>query len=262
MVQAMKEFLTKYRRFYEKTGILLDTIGDDNVLFYKNNDAWQFKLGSVIKHDTAVLTRKMLAEIKENPDSKNQSFEFFTSIYFMPACIRAINVCAEKVGIPRIVDDVMIDDETIDALARMHLQLGKEHKILNCAEHNRFEEALELYQEFVPDESVDYSGLRSRLCIFYWEYIKGGGKENSRNELLAFLEILTDKRNKFDESKLPLVEEAIAGLQARLQLVYGDKSSAKNQASDKSTTFSGADIHAREGAEESTNTGLRGSRRK
>jgi len=55
----------------------------------------------------------MLDKIIENPTIVNESPECFTSIYFMPACIRALNACAEKVGMDKIIDDISISDETM-----------------------------------------------------------------------------------------------------------------------------------------------------
>ncbi|MDP3705193.1 MAG: hypothetical protein Q8R24_04710 [Legionellaceae bacterium] len=124
LLAPMREFLTKYKSFYKESGILLDTIGFDNVLFYKNDEGWQFKLGSVIKHDNGALTKEMLEKIVENPATVKESFEYYTSVYYMPACIRALNACAEKVGIEKIIDDISINDKTIDTLAQMHVQLN------------------------------------------------------------------------------------------------------------------------------------------
>lgn len=215
---AMREFLTKYKSFYQKTGILLDTIGLDNVLFYKVNDLWQFKLGSVIKHDTGALTKKMLNEINTNPAIVNKSFEAFTSIYFMPACIRALNACAEKVGMGKIIEDIIIDAKTIDILSKMHMQLGKPFQIRNYVEHGEFSAALQLYNKYVPDEKADDTPLRDLMGTLYWETIKKGGKDASLEEVEAYLKILCDERNKFPESRKKIVEEAIEGLKNKISL--------------------------------------------
>ncbi len=196
---AMQEFLTKYKLYYKKEGILLDTIGFDNVLFYKNAEGWQFKLGSVIKHDTGALTKKMLEEIIKNPTIVNESFESHTSIYYMPACIRALNACAEKVGIDRIIDDIIIDDKTIDALARIHLQMGMGRRAAGCAEEGKFSAALELYLQYKPDEKSDETIGRDIMGTSYWNFIKKGGEETSRSEVEAYLNILLDERNKFPD---------------------------------------------------------------
>ncbi|MEQ1790506.1 MAG: hypothetical protein ABL857_08690 [Rickettsiales bacterium] len=210
---AMREFLTKYKSFYKKTGILLDTIGFDNVLFYKDGDSnWQFKMGSVIKHDTAALTKKMLEKINENPAIVNESFEAYTSIYFMPACIRALNACSHKVGIGKVIDDIILDEKTIDALAKIHTQMKKSEQALNHAEHGNFSKALELYHQYIPDEKSDDTRARDLMGTLYWDFIKNGGKETSRDEVEGYLKLLLDQRNKIPNDRKVIVAEAIEGL--------------------------------------------------
>lgn len=214
---AMREFLTKYKLFYKKEGILLDTIGFDNVLFYKDSDNnWQFKMGSVIKHDTGALTKKMLDEIIKNPAIVNESFEYFTSIYFMPACIRALNACANKVGIDKVIDDIIVDDKTIDALAKIHMQMKKSDQGLNYAEYGNFSKALELYRQYIPDEKSDDTRVRDLMGTLYWDFIKKGGKETSRDEIEGYLNLLRDERNKIPNDRKKIVAEAIEGLEKKI----------------------------------------------
>ncbi len=214
---AMREFLTKYKKFYKRSGLLLDTIGLDNVLFYKDANGWQFKLGSVIKHDSAALTRKTLEAIKTNPSIVHDSLLYRTSIYLMPACIRALNACAEKVGIGKIIDNIVLDESTINRLAKMHEQLGKDHRIINFAEHGQFAKALELFQQYVPEEKEYDTRLRDMLGTHYWEHVKKGGQTNSLEELETYLTMLRDPRNDFPDFRKKAVEEATVGLQDKLQ---------------------------------------------
>lgn len=223
---VMQEFLTKYKSFYKKTDILLDTIGYENVLFYNTSEGWQFKLGSVIKHDTGVLTKNALEKIIRNPEIIKDSFENFTSIYFMPACIRALNACAEKVGMEKIIDDIIITNQTIDALAKMHLQTEKSTQACGYAKHGNFTKALELYLQYSPDEKSDVNfdtQTRDIMGTLYLEHIKKGGKEKSRDEVEGYLNILSDKRNKFPDFRQKIVSEAIEGLKEKLLVIDSRK---------------------------------------
>ncbi|MBI5447956.1 MAG: hypothetical protein HY939_04435 [Gammaproteobacteria bacterium] len=237
LVVAMREFLTKYKSFYQKTGILLDTIGFDNVLFYKVEDVWQFKLGSVIKHDTGALTKKMLDEMTQNPAAATQSFKAFTSIYFMPACIRALNACAAKVGMEKIVDDIILDEKISNALAKIHLQLEKSSQIINYAEHGKFVKALELYRHLVPDGKSDETELRDFMGTLYWDYIKKGGEASSREEVDAYLKILRDERNTFPEFRQAMVKEAIEGLEYKILSIDRGKSATFHKRSSSQIQF-------------------------
>jgi hypothetical protein len=101
-------------------------------------------------------------------------------------------------------------------LAKMHTQLGNERRIVNYAEHGEFSTALKLYREYVPDEKSDDTRLRDMLGTLYWDSIKKGGKEKSREEVEAYLEILRDERNQFPDSRKKVIEEAIDGLKKEI----------------------------------------------
>jgi len=212
LVVVMREFLTKYKTFYKRSGALLDTVGLDNVVFYKNDHGWQFKLGSVIKHDTSALTKKTLQEIKTNPAIVNESPLYSTSVFLMPACIRALNACAEKVGIGKVIDDIDLDENTINILATMHEQLGKGTRILSYAKHGQLTQALALFQQYVPEEKEYNTELRDTMGTHYWEHIKKSGQASSQEEVTAYLNMLSDPRNDFPDFRKKAVEEAIAGL--------------------------------------------------
>lgn len=219
LITAMREFLTKYKAFYKREGILLDTIGLNNVLFYKTGDDWQFKLGSVIKHDTGALTKHMLTEIIENPSSVNESFEYFTSVYYMPACIRALNACAAKIGMGKIIDDIFIDNRTIEALANIYLQMGLANRAIKCAEKGNFSLALQLYHQYNPEEYSDDTQLRDILGTLYWEFIRNNTHETSRSEMQAYLDLLLDERNNFPDFRQHAVSEAIIGLTNTISVI-------------------------------------------
>lgn len=212
LAAIMREFLTKYKTFYKRSGILLDTVGLDNVLFYKDTNGWQFKLGSVIKHDSGALTKKTLQEIKDNPAIVHESPLYSTSIFLMPACIRALNVCAEKVGIGKVIDDIVLDDNTINILASMHEQLGKDHRIMSFAEHGEFTKALQLFNLYITEEKEYDTRLRDMMGTKYWEHIKKGGQPSAPEEVTTYLDMLRDARNNFPDFRKKIVEEAITGL--------------------------------------------------
>ena len=176
----------------------------------------------------------------------------------MPACIRAINACAEKIGIPRIVDDIIIDDKTIDALAEIHLQLGMSNKIYNDAEHNEFGTALELYRQYIPDEKSDDSALRDHMGTKYWDFIKNGGKETSRNEVAAYLEILLDKRNNFSDSRKEIVKEAIEGLQGKILSIDSKQRSTSHDTSRSKMRLFSHSIKTKDGSDERNTNQLGG----
>lgn len=139
--KVMMEFLTHYRAFYQRTNIILDAMGHENILFFKDAaDCWQFKIGSVIKHDTGDYTRELYRTIHaDKPVELN--FVNFTHTYFSPANIRAVNACALKLHLPPVIDDVRIDTRD---LIKMSRDLPIPERMLSYARHGDFEKVTEL----------------------------------------------------------------------------------------------------------------------
>lgn len=220
---AMKEFLTKYKDYYEKSGILLDTIGLDNVLFYKDENGWQFKLGSVIKHDTGILTKQMLEVFQRDPTiidhtSSAYSFKAYTSICFMPACIRALNACAAKCGMPdKVVSNIVFNEKLLGILAETYQHLAIQDKMYNYAVHGKFADLLLLFDKYCQNEKSHDARIRDEMGVRYWKHIKEGGAVSSIDEVNKYMALLLDPKNDFPEHRKVEVNEAIGGLKAKIE---------------------------------------------
>lgn len=169
--ETMTEFLTHYRDFYQKTNIILDAMGFENILFFKDEaGAWQFKVGSVIKHDTGKYTNKLFDAIHTGREVDLNGFVNFTHAYFSPANIRAVNVCAMKLGLPAVINDVSINASD---LLKIPQKLSTLEQMLAYAKHGDFKKVDEILKENM--DTLHYS-LRD-----FWaygqiadEYIKHG----------------------------------------------------------------------------------------
>ena len=167
----MIEFLTHYRDFYQQTNIVLDAMGFENILFFKDdNNAWQFKIGSVIKHDTGKYTSELFAAIHDKKEVNLSEFVNFTHAYFSPANIRAVNVCAMKLGLAPIIHDVKIDP---DDLMTVSQRLSIPQKMLAYAQHGDFEKMETLLQENKAQLTLSISDSWAYPRIAN-EYIKHG----------------------------------------------------------------------------------------
>jgi hypothetical protein len=143
--EVMIEFLNHYRDFYKKTNIILDAMGFENILFFKEeNGDWQFKIGSVIKHDTGKYTHELFAALHSGAEVNFTSFVNFTHAYFSPANIRAVNVCAMKLGIEPVVNDIQIDTKD---LCKLPNKLSFGERMLAYARHGDFEKMGKILQE-------------------------------------------------------------------------------------------------------------------
>ncbi|MCE0722532.1 alpha/beta hydrolase [Legionella resiliens] len=142
---VMVEFLTHYRDFYQKTGIIMDAMGFENILFFKDDRGdWQFKVGSVIKHDTGKYTNELFDALHHGMNVDLDNFVNFTHAYFSPANIRAVNVCAMKLGLEPVIHDVIIDSQD---LFKVSQALSIPERMLAYARHGDFEKIKQILQE-------------------------------------------------------------------------------------------------------------------
>lgn len=169
--EVMIEFLEHYRDFYQRTNIILDAMGFENILFFKDDVGdWQFKIGSAIKHDTGKYTKEMFDALRSGKEVDLTNFVNFTHGYFSPANIRAVNVCAMKLGLEPVIDDVTIDARD---LFRISQEVSVGERMLSYARHGDFEKMNEVFQEH--NSTLNFN-LRDfwAYSLIADEYIKHG----------------------------------------------------------------------------------------
>ncbi|QMT59106.1 hypothetical protein HBNCFIEN_00467 [Legionella sp. PC997] len=136
--ELMIEFLNHYRDFYQKTNIIMDAMGFENILFFQDEKGeWQFKIGSVIKHDTGKYTNELFQALHSEKEVDLNSFVNFTHAYFSPANIRAVNLCAMKLGLEPVINDVIIDPKDLFKISQ---RLSIPERMLAYARHGDFEQ--------------------------------------------------------------------------------------------------------------------------
>lgn len=169
--ETMREFLNHYRDFYQKTNIILDAMGFENILFFKDESGdWQFKIGSVIKHDSGKYTQELFDSFHAGTAVDFNCFVNFTHAYFSPANIRAVNVCAMKLGLAPIIHDLEIAPED---LFRISQELPPGERMLAYARHGDFEKMHTILHE--QETKLDFN-LRDFWVypLITYEYIKHG----------------------------------------------------------------------------------------
>ncbi|HHF0525647.1 TPA: serine hydrolase domain-containing protein [Legionella anisa] len=169
--EVMIEFLDHYRDFYQKTNIILDAMGFENILFFKDEQGdWQFKVGSAIKHDTGKYTQELFDTLHSGKEVDLTGFVNFTHAYFSPANIRAVNVCAMKLGLEPVIHDVTIDSND---LLRISQELSVGERMLAYARHGDFEKMDKILQEHRDELSFNLRDFWTYSLISE-EYIKHG----------------------------------------------------------------------------------------
>ncbi len=215
---AMKDFLNKFKEHYKKTNRLMDLIGINNVLFYKEDGKiWRYKVGTVLKHETGLATIGMLEKIRKDPSTVNNSFQEWTQIFYVPSWVRLLNATALKLGMNKIVDDIKLSKEDSERLANIYKVLPGNIAISYAKERN-FEAALkQIIEEEVKSNKHD-TRARDLVGVKYWTHIQNKDiKRLQKEEIKVFYDLLTHPKNKFPNCRWEQVISAIVGLLKKIE---------------------------------------------
>lgn len=101
---ALKIFLAKFKDYFNKTGQYLDIAGKDNIIFFQTNNGWVFKLGTVIKNETASKFSDALEKLRASSmASEKQDFDNLTFYCF--SWTKTLNLLGMMVGMGKVIDD-------------------------------------------------------------------------------------------------------------------------------------------------------------
>lgn len=232
---VMVEFLNHYRDFYQRTDIIMDAMGFENILFYKDEqDTWQFKVGSVIKHDTGKHTQELFDTIHHDQEVDFKDFVTFTHAYFSPANIRAVNACALKLGLEPVIHNVFIDSKD---LVKVSQALSIPQRMLAYARHGDFAKVEHLLQEHKNELSFNLEDFWAWELIAD-EYIKQGESPkaiekylNITSELPLVLPTKLEDAQRVQDAKISMmyrkqVHDAKHAFHAKLTELFRDTSSS------------------------------------
>ncbi len=211
---VMKDFLVKFKDYYQQTDQLLDFTGQDNVVFYKNSDTWQYKVGSVIKHETGKRAVSTLRAIDGNPEIVDKSFEDWTFIYFVPSWLRMVNAIGAKLGMGQIIENVPISARDSENLSKMYERLPPHTRAINAAEDNDFEKSLDFFKQHAHTEKDHDTRVRHLMCKCY---AQAGLPMRPREEIVTFVNLMLDPKNEFPEPYWNEVREVLLKLNEKLE---------------------------------------------
>ncbi len=114
--KVITQFVEGFRRFYSKTGVVLDFVGNENALFYKDNEGkWRFQLGSVVKnHGAKDEFEEALRMINEDPSRKLEGVYVSSYVNTIANAI-GINATALQLGLPRVFD-IKLNQNHLDVI--------------------------------------------------------------------------------------------------------------------------------------------------
>ena len=108
---CMREFLLRFKNYFEDSGKFIDLVGQENALFYKEEGKWKFKLGSVVKEENKEVMAETMQALAENPEGINQNERLRNQLMNQLALIRLLNASGLKIGIGKIVDMELTDEQ-------------------------------------------------------------------------------------------------------------------------------------------------------
>ncbi|MEI7513140.1 MAG: hypothetical protein WCJ74_00770 [bacterium] len=116
--ESIKEFLLRFKDYFEESGRFIDLVGQENVLFSKQNEKWVFKLGSVIKAETKQKMEDALNKLEEDSDIFNSDQRLSNQLMNYLALSRLLNATGLKVGIGKIID-MQLTDRQLENLNKL-----------------------------------------------------------------------------------------------------------------------------------------------
>lgn len=167
---ALSDFLLKFKIYYEQTGRFMDLKGKDNVIFYKDTFGWTYKIGSVIKIETECGFKNALKEIVNHPQVINQSKEIYAMIFYVPSWVRGINALAKKLGMEKIIKNIILSKENSEHLGKIYSSLSFDQRSIYYAKKGKYKMALELFNKYLKTETQYNTFIRDILSTSYWNY--------------------------------------------------------------------------------------------
>ncbi|MDR3503351.1 MAG: hypothetical protein P4L79_12310 [Legionella sp.] len=221
--EVLVEFLEHYRDFYQRTNIILDAMGFENILFFKDEQGdWQFKIGSAIKHDTGKYTQELFDAVHAGEPVDLTRLVNYTHAYFSPANIRALNVCAMKLGLEPVIHDVLIEPQD---LFRVSQELSIGERMLAYAQHGDFktmENMLEKHKHELTFNLKDFWAY-PRIADAYIKHEQplGNLKKylDSVSELPVVLPENKEDAKRVQDAKLNIIDRKVGCV----MLVYKEK---------------------------------------
>lgn len=145
--QAMRKFIKLFTEYFKQTGQYLDIAGKDNIIFFKNDQGWTFKLGTVIKSETA---EKFLEGMNWLHNGAEETKGSEDHSWIMKYCFhwgKTLNTLAKLVGMDKAISEPMIeqiwDDLVKDGITGIPADPKRFSAILQVVETHSAEELVE-----------------------------------------------------------------------------------------------------------------------
>lgn len=101
---SVREFLLRFKKYFETSSRFIDLVGQDNVVFFQQDGKWSFILKSVLKDETRQDMEKALKVLEQNPNQLNSDDELRNILMNSLTLTRILNAIGLKTGVGKIVD--------------------------------------------------------------------------------------------------------------------------------------------------------------
>lgn len=118
---SVREFLLRFKDYFEEQGRFIDLVGQENVLFHQQDGKWTFQLGSVVKGENKQVMEEAMSALEENPEILNQDKEIRNQFMNQLALTRLLNATGLKVGIGKIID-VKLTERQLENLDKVKFE--------------------------------------------------------------------------------------------------------------------------------------------
>jgi len=158
---VLKEFLTIFKEYFNETRQYLDIAGTDNIIFFKDEDGWTFKLGTVIKEETAKEFEKSLDWLHKGSKETEESKNYMSILRYCFHWTKALNTLAKMVGMDRVIFDANVvtrwSDLEREGITGKPSDPQRLLNILQAVENNPANELLEKFKalDVNPEKEAD-----------------------------------------------------------------------------------------------------------
>lgn len=115
---VLKEFLLNFKKYFKKTGNFLDFVGEENVIFFTENENWTYKIGSVLKNETRENVSESLRLLSQNTLELNKRNDLKRNLLNGLNLIRMLNVLGLKSGKGKIFN-IQLNEKQLNNLSKV-----------------------------------------------------------------------------------------------------------------------------------------------
>ncbi len=183
---VIKDFLGRFKKFYEEVGDILDLVGDENMIAFQEDGQWNYQLGSMLKGSTRERFEQGLTLLERNPMALAHHEELKSNVLNGLAVGRYVNALAAILGMERVIDITLTDQQIRnlkDVWAADHQPEGDHNEQEQRPEQEMYADVASGKEAIISrvTESLAQSGMRPQMVLI--SGYAGAGKTYTSEQL-------------------------------------------------------------------------------